>query len=154
MTMNERAARRWLKVCCIMAGEERIAMSVTRLERSPNTPRQENSTPSHQNSYSFQVWESLKFTLYIHYINWQKCLAFYLYLKILESEISTMISVKSVVNHYFWLRLITQPVPGCQGYCGYHQNHTDDHLRSDCYLASLRQARVCTMHRLVARPQL
>ena len=55
MTMNERAARSWLKVCCIMEGEERIVTIVTRFESSPKTPRQENSTPSHQNSYSFQV---------------------------------------------------------------------------------------------------
>ena len=57
--MKERAARSWLKVCCLMEEEERMVMRVTRLEMRPNTPRQENSTPSHQNSKSFQVCDKM-----------------------------------------------------------------------------------------------
>ena len=54
MSDTARATRSLLKVCFIMSLERRVWME-TKLDISPNKPRKEKMTPSHQNSYSFQT---------------------------------------------------------------------------------------------------
>ena len=49
------AARSWLKVCFLRSAERKVAMEA-RLEMSPNRPRLEKRTPSHQNSNCFHTW--------------------------------------------------------------------------------------------------
>ena len=47
---------------CFMEGEERMVMMVTRLERSPNTPRQENNNNRRegaQDSDQLTLYESI-----------------------------------------------------------------------------------------------
>ena len=48
------AARSWLKVCFLRSAERKVAMEA-RLEMSPNRPRLEKRTPSHQNSNCFHT---------------------------------------------------------------------------------------------------
>ena len=54
MSQMARTASSWLKVCFLMSGESSVTMEAM-LEMSPNRPRLENSTPSHQNSYCFHT---------------------------------------------------------------------------------------------------
>lgn len=54
------AARSWLKVCFLRSAERKVAMEA-RLEMSPNRPRLEKRTPSHQNSNCFHTWNQIRF---------------------------------------------------------------------------------------------
>ena len=72
-------------------------------------------------------------TMYIYYILVITVITLHLEsdltcLKILESEISTVIFVKPDGINWLCVSVIVQLVPGCQWYGGYHHKHGGDHL--------------------------